>query len=159
MIYKWKTASCIKTSAEIVGAELEKLEQTIGVTAKNLVEVSRDENAPLHKEFECDDSIAAEKYRENQASHIIRSIVIEKEPETAEQKPVVIRAYLQTGSDEYEHISIISNDEEKKSFVIHRALMELEWFRNKYETISEMGEIIESINLFLDRMKGEKNYG
>ena len=65
---------------------LENLEKTVGITPKNLVEANRDESAPLHNEFEWNDTKAAEKYRETQAGYIIRNIcVVRKRRETARQ--------------------------------------------------------------------------
>ena len=86
MIYQWKSASRIKTNAQTAGEICENLERTVGLTAKNLLEVSRPEDAPLHNEFEWNDSVAAEKYRENQARYIIRMLCVA--PEKEDKPPV-----------------------------------------------------------------------
>lgn len=69
MVYEWKEAAQIKADAQKAGEMLENLEKTVGLTPKNLVEASRDESAPLHNEFEWNDTKAAEKYRETQAGY------------------------------------------------------------------------------------------
>lgn len=84
MVYEWKEAAQIKADAQKAGEMLEILEKTVGITPKNLVEANRDESAPLHNEFEWNDTKAAEKYRETQAGYIIRNICIVRE---SEEKP------------------------------------------------------------------------
>lgn len=65
MVYEWKEAAQIKADAQKAGEMLEILEKTVGITPKNLVEANRDESAPLHNEFEWNDTKAAE----NTAKH------------------------------------------------------------------------------------------
>ena len=55
MVYKWKDAARIKSDAQTAGEICEKLEKNGGLTAKRLVDESRPEDAPLHKEFEWND--------------------------------------------------------------------------------------------------------
>ena len=51
MVYKKKDGARLKTDAQTVGEICEKLERNGGLTAKRLVDESRPEDAPLHKEF------------------------------------------------------------------------------------------------------------
>ena len=150
MIYKWKPMTCIKTPAEIAGQVLEELAETVGLTPKNLVDASREETAPLHSEFEWDNDVAAEKYRENQAGHLIRSLTIEVQPSEPESKPIAIRAFFQAGSEEYQHINVISSDEEKTCSLMQQALRELTWFRNKYSMLSKLDSLIQEIDRILE---------
>ena len=106
-ITKWKPGSCIKADPNIAAKVFEELSESVGLTPESLLDASRDEDAPLHKEFEWDDSVAAEKYRVTQAGHLIRSIVIQTVPESDEEKPTIIRAYMHAGSDEYEPIRVL----------------------------------------------------
>ena len=151
MIYKWKPATRIKTSATTAGAVFEELENTIGLTAQNLVEASREEDAPLHNEFEWNDSIAAEKYREDQARYLIRSITICQETNDEKTTPIIVRAFFQTTSEEYENIAVIFSDEEKKSALLERALMELEWFKTKYASLKDLDLIFNAIDKLEER--------
>lgn len=90
MVYEFKPCSYIKASAQVAGEMCEQLAKTGGLTPKRLVDANRPEDAPLHSEFEWDDAVVAEAYREGQAAHIIRSIVIK--PEVAEETPM--RAFV-----------------------------------------------------------------
>ena len=75
MVFQWKQGSHIKADAQQAGILCSRLEAEGRLTAKALLDESRDEDSPLHGEFEWNDGIAAEKYRENQARHIINCLV------------------------------------------------------------------------------------
>ena len=62
--------------AEIIGAAFTKLERKLkrAVHAEDLVGIARPDTSPLHRYFEWDDTIAAQKYRVSQARYIITAI-------------------------------------------------------------------------------------
>ena len=138
MVYEWKTASYIKIDANIAGKQCEELEKTVGLTPKNLLNANRDETAPLHNEFEWNDGIAAEKYRENQARHIIACLCVRAETTSGEQSEPV-RAFLKTISDcEYQSLNVILQSADSHSAMLATALRELKAFQNKYKMLSEL---------------------
>lgn len=47
------------------------------LSSKELLEKARPRNSPIHHLFEWDDSVAAEKYRQNQARNLIGCLVVE----------------------------------------------------------------------------------
>lgn len=138
MVYEWKTASYIKADANVAGKQCEELEKTVGLTAKNLLDANRDENAPLHNEFEWRDDIAAERYRENQARHIIACLCVRAETTTGEQSEPV-RAFLKTEPEsEYQSLNVILQSADSHSAMLATALKELKAFQNKYKMLSEL---------------------
>ena len=67
-----------KVPADVVGKTMEKIEERDGkVTKESFLEESRPVSSPTHNMFEWNDAIAAEKYRLEQSSEIIRNIQIE----------------------------------------------------------------------------------
>lgn len=84
MIYQWKPGSRFKVDANTAGAVCGQLEAAGNLSAKSLLDASRPEDAPLHSEFEWNDSIAAEKFREGQARNIINHLVVrlDEKPDT-----------------------------------------------------------------------------
>lgn len=63
------------STAKIRAQALKELEDRYGrVTARQLLEAARNKKHPLHREFEWNDSKAAERYRLIQAGEIIRSV-------------------------------------------------------------------------------------
>lgn len=153
MVYSWKPNSRIKTSADVAGGVCESLEQSGGLTAKRLVDASRPEDAPLHNEFEWDDPKAAELYREHQAGHIIRSIVVKPEAAT---ESVPIRAFFRVPECEtsgYIHVAKIISDEDKLLELLSQAKKEMSTFANKYRSLSVLAPVIKEIDNIVERDK------
>jgi hypothetical protein len=87
----------------------------------------------LHNEFEWQDDIAAEKYREQQAGHIIRSLIVVSEKEETEP----IRAFCSIKTDkDYKSISVIVNKPDLYELLIEQVYKDLQAFKQKYETLS-----------------------
>lgn len=67
-----------------------------------VVDEARDEDHPLHPRFEWDDGLAAEKYRQEQAAHLIRTVKVTRVVE--DERVIQVRAWVAkveiTGSDE-----------------------------------------------------------
>lgn len=142
MVYKWKDAARLKTDAQTAGEICEKLEKNGGLTAKRLVDESRPEDAPLHKEFEWNDATAAEAYREEQARYIIRSLIVQPE----ETKNEVVRAFFPTAEHKvFESLPVILSDAKKTNALIDVALRELKAFELKYSTLSQLAPVFEAI--------------
>lgn len=147
MVYKWKPSSHHKVDAQTAGEVCKALEEEGRLTAGDLVEESRPEDAPLHEEFEWDDTVAAEEYRKCQARHIINSIIEVVSPEI-----VPIRAFFNIVHQEpnYESVRTIISDEEKRSALLKKALSELQSFEQKYSALVELTEVFDAIdNLFV----------
>lgn len=151
MVYTWKPGARIKTPASIAGEVCEKLEASGGLTPERLVEESRPKDAPLHNEFEWDDSVAAEKYREAQAGHIIRCIVTVKEDDEAE--PVQVRAFFpvtKEAPNTYVHISKIITDEDRMNALLEQAKREMRLFVRKYSTLEKLRPVIAEMEKIQD---------
>lgn len=140
MVYQWKGAACIKADAQQAGQVCEQLEQTGGLTAKRLLDASRPEDAPLHDEFEWNDSEAAEKYREQQARHIINSLTI-----VVEEKPVT-RAFvnIRVAGPAYESINVIVQQQDKYAALLDQCKKELQAFLKKYNSIKELAPVADA---------------
>lgn len=143
--YKWKAGSRIKINAQVAGDVCDELEKEGRLTPAELVEVSRDEDAPLHGAFEWRDEIAAEKYREVQAGHIIRSLEVVI---TGTSEPV--RAYFPISivgeGRTYTSTEVIMRTEDARAKLLERALAELEAFKRKYKTLGELADVFAAID-------------
>lgn len=145
MVYQYSCAS-LKTDANIAGKVCEELTKTVGLTAKNLVDASRPETAPLHSEFEWNNDIAAEKYREDQARYIIRHLVII--PDDGQDEPVRAYITIRQGFEEskpYDHIYEIMQEPVKRNSLLDMAIHELNAFKKKYKTLTELAGVFEAI--------------
>lgn len=149
MVYDWKRNMPVR--AQDAGEYLEELEQEHGsITPKLLLDKSRNSDALLHKCFEWNDDIAAEKYRESQAGFIIRNLVVvsvEKENDEAEQQEV--RAFVNvTKEDGKSFVSIKTalNDEKMFDEVLQCAIGELKVFRQKYNNLKQLTKVFHAID-------------
>lgn len=144
MVYQWKRGSRIKADAQTAGEVCQRLESAGRLTPVDLVEESRPENAPLHGAFEWNDTIAAEKYRETQAGHIIRCLVTvgeESEPITRSFVSITVGdsagTYMETRKA---LINPVTRDS-----VLKKALEELRSFERKYRDLSELADVLAAI--------------
>lgn len=148
--YKWKTGFW-KVPAEVAGNEFEKLEQSVGLTAENVVAVSRPKNAPLHSCFEWDDAVAGELYRKQQASVMIAALTVSVESSSGEQ--LETRAFVTLTSrgekGTFESVAAVLNDTEKTTALLDRAKKDAAIFRDKYSTLKECSGIIKQITAFI----------
>lgn len=148
MVYKWKFNMGVP--AETAGAELERMEKKHGVvTPKLVLEESRGKTAPLHKCFEWNDSIAAEKYRLNQAGQIIKNlVVILDDYQQSEPVRAFVNVVSETPAKTGEFINIVSaiQAEETRTTVLANALKELQEFKKKYKGFEELAGIFTEID-------------
>ena len=157
MIYSWKYQQRI--SANVAGKRFEELEKIHGeITPRIVLDDARDENAVLHPCFEWDDSKAAEAYRLNQAGMMIRALVVTIEKT---ETPTPTRAYVNVSSMDEKQGRFISvqaalSDEELRTAVLTRAVMELSQFRRKYEDLQELADVFKAVDKVVKRAKRRK---
>lgn len=141
-----------KNSAEIAGPICQKLrESPQGLTPHSLVEASRDVNAPLHNEFEWNDSVAAEKFREQQAACIIRHLIIVR-TDIEEVRKSHDRAFVSTGENNTVYVPLDEalSTEKWKNNLLKQAKLDAERFVAKYNRLEELAGVIKEIRGFLD---------
>ena len=144
MIYEWKT-KYFKTDANVAGKVFDELDKTVGLTAENVVNASRDENAPLHNEFEWDDAIAGENWRRRQASTMIANLVIRVD-ESSNAEPTRAYVMVTTEDRKYENISVVLKDEDKRKKLLQNAMKELLWFERKYAELEALAGVFKEID-------------
>lgn len=141
MVFQWKQGSHIKADAQQAGILCSRLEAEGRLTAKALLDESRDEDSPLHGEFEWNDGIAAEKYRENQARHIINCLV------TAHESTAPTRSFfnVEYKTAEYRSVTAIMQDADGRDRLLSLALRELDAFKRKFNSLSELAAVFAAI--------------
>lgn len=151
MVYTFKAGSRIRASAQAAGEMCEELAASGALTPKRLLDANRDEDAPLHDEFEWDDGVAAEKYRENQAAHIIRCITVKVETETQTATRAFVRAT--EISCEYLPISVVMKDPKLTEALLREARRDMETFIEKYQALEALTLVLADMNSVLKRME------
>lgn len=145
MVYEWKTGSRHKVSPAVAAEVMDRLAEEDRLNAQELVDESRPEDAPLHNEFEWDDSIAAEKYREGQGMAIIRHLVVRIEANRQEY-PTRVYFKVQKEAPTYEPITMILKDKDKTAMLLEQAKRELMAFKAKYAGLKELAVVIKAID-------------
>lgn len=147
MVYAYKSNSRIRADAQVAGEMCDQLAKTGGLTPKRLVDANRAEDAPLHGEFEWDDYVAAEAYREGQAAHIIRCIIIKPD----EKPEVPVRAFVRVteASGDYTPMQVVIENDDMMARLMSNAKREMECFVQKYGDLEELSSVIESMNVVL----------
>ena len=138
----WKT-NYFKADPEKAYAEIMTLDE---ITSENVVELARNENSVIHNEFEWDDAIAGDKWRNQQARVLINNLVIEVEqPEIKE--PVQVRVlYTTPDRHDYKPIEFFVKDVDEHQKLLNQAKRELESFKKKYYSLIELTPVFEAIN-------------
>lgn len=143
MSYAFRNGFAHKVSAEVAGTVCEELEKVGKLTAEELVNVSRPEDAPLHNEFEWDDAIAGENWRKQQARCLINSLVVIA-PETNQE----VRKFFNIVSSDrkYESLETVMQSVDKRDALLRDAMRELSAFRKKYARLSELAKVFDAID-------------
>ena len=138
----WKVKDFYKADANKVAEEI----MSIGEEASpsDILDKARDESTELHKCFDWDDSVAAEKWRIFQARKIVGLLVISKNDENGSKIPSPIRVFHKTDSG-YKPISLIVKNQDEYEKLVYRCGEELRAIKNKYSHLTEYEEIWELI--------------
>jgi hypothetical protein len=118
------------------------------LTPQIVVEEGRPPGSPLHEFLPWDDAEAAERYREEVARRLIRSVkvVYKTDPDGAERKvPAFVN--LTTASNEgahgYKPVETVLADPVDRAELLRQCEREWKAFRRKWEHLSEFGDIID----------------
>ncbi len=153
MKYKYSNSYGIKAPAQVAGEQCEKLAATGPLTPKRLLDANREEGTPLHNEFEWDDAIAAENYREGQAAHIIRALVVDAEEVAGGdiRATGTIRAYVRATEESkvYTPIKVAINDADMDAQMEASARRDMRAFVRKYESLGRLKGLIDEMNRLL----------
>ena len=114
-------------------------------TPAEILERATDESTELHKCFEWDDSIAAGKYRLQQARRVVQFLVI-KEEQVPENRPEIRFFHVTKTNGGYKQTSIIVRKDDEYKALLEKAMSELRAFKAKYSCLSELQEIFELID-------------
>lgn len=140
---EWKIKGLYKADAETVYKEITALGESF--SPADIVEAARNESSELHKCFEWDDSIAAEKYREHQARMVIAQLVVRTE--TTDNTPVSVRVISSANAmNSYMPTKMLIRSEPEYADLLERAKRELRAFQQKYITVVELQDIFAMID-------------
>jgi hypothetical protein len=157
---KWKDGSRGKGDATACYAELERIRGLKGcLLPEDVVALASADNNPLHQEFTWDDSVAADKFRKEEARSLMRSIRVVY----AEAPTIPTRAYHVTTQrvkpDEkpravYQSVKEILADPIAKDELLSRAIRDALAFRKAYHALSELAQVFKAMDQFVESAEG-----
>lgn len=137
-----------KTRETKIKRELLRLEQEIGyLTPRDIVQSAKSPSSPLHNTFDWNDTTAADKYRIVQARMLLTRIRINLEGENA---PAFVNVKVIIGnveSNRYISTEKAMSDEEMSRQVIAQAIREVEYWQDKYDSLTEVKSVINGSKL------------
>ena len=135
---QWKFKNLFKGDAQKVAEEIGNRK----VTPQQVLEIARDENTELHKCFEWDNDVAAEKYRLIQAQRVIINLVFFKTDNEQED----VRCFqITTERNIYQPAQQFLVQQDEYQALLKRAKAELEAFRRRYARLTELEEVLKAI--------------
>lgn len=147
-IIKWSIKDIFKADAKKCYEEISAIGDE--VKPEQVVDRARDAKSELHKCFEWDDSLAAEKFRLSQARTVINHlIVIKRDTETEDAEPIQFRVMLKNdraNSSGYKQTILMVKDESEYKKLLEQAYSELRSFKQKYACLSELSDILALID-------------
>jgi hypothetical protein len=127
---------------------------------RDVVDAARDEESPLHSQFDWEDSSAAEKYRQWQARALIR-VQVAYEP-VGDGEDITYRVFASLVSDRlpaggYRVMAKVLSDPELRDELLADALAEMQRFRLKYKHLQELAEVFAAISHVEAKAKGRRH--
>lgn len=136
---EWKIKGIYKADAQKVADEIGEN----SITPQEVLEKAKDEHSELHKCFEWNNDVAAEKYRLQQARAIIINLVYV--PKSKEEQPV--RCFqITTEKAVYQPTKQFIVQKDEYQALLAKAKTELESFRKRYAMLTELEAVLEAID-------------
>jgi len=130
-------------NAPVIAAELQRIERERGgLRPSDVVAEAAKRTSPLHRYFDWSDTVAARKWRDQQARSLIASVrVVITDAPTREP----IRAFMHVPSpgmaQRYGSTADVLSDPEQREIVLARALQELRSFKERYADLKELADV------------------
>lgn len=124
--------------------ELQRIEKEHGGMLKpaDVLAEAEDEMSILHSYFEWDDTEAAEAYRLFQARHLITSVDVEISGVKTQKYFSVSVTVAKEKTRGYFDAKTVMSDQQMYEQVLKNALVELEHWQQKYDSIKELHDVI-----------------
>lgn len=146
--YAWRPGAHVKIDAQAAGEEMEAVRKRHNgrLEPELLLDAARSTRSPLHDHFEWDDESAAEKYRVEQAGHLIRSLTVDVSNSNLETKPM--RAFVSVeieGDRHYTSIETALSSDALRAQVLERAWRELRSWQERHAELLEFARVFAAI--------------
>ncbi len=142
--------------ARVIGRRLEQLHKKHkDLTPETVLEDARRPQSVLHKYFEWDDTVAAEKWRREQARQLVKAVrvIIESDGE----EPREMRAFVRVVGEEKKAVYLPAieamSDANYRRQVLDQLRKELGDIQTRYGRVLDVAQLFDAIDAQLRRMK------
>lgn len=132
-----------------IAEELTRIQQSAGgmLRPADVVEYARtNEESALHRQFEWDDSAAAEKYRIWQARAIIRLSVTVIADNVEPVRALVSLSTDRKAGGGYRSIEAVLADEAEREQLLNDALLELNRAKRRYKSLAKLSPVWDALD-------------
>jgi hypothetical protein len=138
-----KKRSLDQKREKLVKHELDRVQRDHGgiLYPKDVVEAARPKKSPLHDEFEWDNTVAAERWRMEQARHLIRVFVNVIEEGHSETRVYVALSSDRSGGGGYRATVNVLSNKGLREVMLSDALEDMRSFKAKYLAIKELAAV------------------
>jgi hypothetical protein len=162
--YDWgptfKIAASFPKTGETAKLTAEELRRIQGgsptLDPDRVIETARAQRSPIHGAFDWDDTEAAHQWRREQAKELQRSVlvyVVSVQSDGSEDRSQGLPLYASytppEGGRGYREVLVSAQDGEHRSALLLAAMRDLEKFRRRYATLSELELIFDEIDTLL----------
>lgn len=156
-IFKYRPGRSWPIDAQTAGEELHKIaERDGGIEPQVVVDDSKPPSAPLHKCFTWDNSLAANKFRVNEARKLTGSVMTvlfeEKEPQPGDNEFINVRI---DGERKYVPQEVVFKDEDLSQQALNEVVHSLNHFRVKLNKYKDEISNYENINQLTSQIENE----
>lgn len=142
---RWKINNYFKADAQTCYEEIHEIGDEI--SPEQIVEKARNESTELHKCFDWDNDVAADKWRITQARTIMRQLVVVRQEPEKDEPSEPVRVFMVTNTNStYKPLEVILSKPDEHAALLDRALNELVAFKNKYRILSELKDVFDVID-------------
>lgn len=147
---RWRPGFHAKVNADVAFDELERIREESGGTLvpQGVVDASREEEAPLHPQFEWNDHLAAEAHRRQEARSMMRSIVVIPSVPEERPRPQYVQVNVESSGESTEpevrvYVPVVDamKDPDLRRQVLERALGEQRSWERRYKDYEELAAI------------------
>lgn len=146
-VIKWSVNGIFKADAAKCYEEIQKIGNE--VNPRQVLDKAKDEQSELHKCFEWDDTVAAERFRLHQARSVLNHLIIVTREEEEENEPIQFRVMMKNEDEKgtnYKQTIIMVKDEDEYKKLLEQAYAELQAFKKKYSCLTELANILALID-------------
>lgn len=149
MVYKWRAPTTLPIPVQVAGEEIERIRSAKNgnLIAADVVAAAKRKGSVLHPVFEWDDRKAGHQWRLEQASTLVRNIVVVKQRPNGET--TLLRAFVSVrdkGNPGYTSIDVAMSDPNSRAALVAQAWKELGDWRLRYEHLAELAAVFDLID-------------